>query len=284
MTSARPKRMENTLTKDERDKLIEEHFDLVAKTTNAICKKQEAWEDCFGEAQLGLVLAAKYYNPNLGVKFTTFAINEMRYRILDFLYKNKTVRLPEDYRGRLSSFRSIVDDKQQDEIEISSSVLIEAARECGLNTAVLQVELNPATSLDKTFDAEENLSLKELLQDKITSDDVDESILLKETIQFLREYSEEITSRNEEFTKWFRIHMNNICDVLEGKAVKAPCILDLIREDYPEWCPSTTDDPATAKEKAHKLDNKYCAFNSMWRNALKTRVRPHLVARDVIAY
>lgn len=290
-TTKRPeKRPENSLTKEERDKLVLDHMKYVEITTNAVCKRPDMWEDCYAEGELGLVLASRYFNPDLGVKFRTFAINEMKYRMYDFLYNNKPVRLPEDYRGKLGSFRSVVDDLQQDrqEVEISPSLLIEAAEACGLNTAVLQVELNPATSLDKPASAEDDsFTIKELLRDNTTPEEVLETLSISQTVEFIREYAEKIKSSNDEFTKWFRIHINNICDELEGKIDKTerPAMLDLIRADYPQWTENNekTDMSMSAKDRAHYLDNKYCAFNDMWRNALRTRLRPILVARGMIS-
>lgn len=284
-------RQENTLTKEERNKLVEDNMGLITYAVNLVCKKPELWEDCYGEAQLGLVEAATYFNPDLGAKFSTFAVNEMKYRMYDYLYRSRNVRLPDDYRPRLVNFRNEIDSIQQqrfEEIEISSSTLLETAEAVGLNIDVLRVETAPPLSLDSPVYDDENNSC---IGDTVGTNDLEEMFderTLMSAVKYLREYAENVHSRNEQLNKWFKIHMNNCCDELmsrmhskEEEVKPALSMKAIVAADFPEYAIHEDDSEEVKAEKRHLLDNRYCVFSAMWRDHLK-KIRPALVSMSAI--
>jgi RNA polymerase sigma factor (sigma-70 family) len=66
-------------------------------------------DDLIGEAQLALVYAAYYFQPNLGFSFSTFATRCIVRRLVDAIETQKKSRLPQDTAAWSSEHESLVD-------------------------------------------------------------------------------------------------------------------------------------------------------------------------------
>lgn len=85
------------MTIEQENKMIEENLNLVGFCLKKYKASPNEWEDLYQEGCLGLVGAVKRFNPDLGIKFSTFAIP----CIIGYMKRYKrdhchTIRLPRD--------------------------------------------------------------------------------------------------------------------------------------------------------------------------------------------
>ncbi|RMD65603.1 sigma-70 family RNA polymerase sigma factor [Candidatus Pacearchaeota archaeon] len=57
----------------ERERLVLENQGLIEKVMRCNCVPREFWDDVRQEAEIGLIHAARSYNPRKGVRFSTYA-------------------------------------------------------------------------------------------------------------------------------------------------------------------------------------------------------------------
>lgn len=74
---------------DTQRKLVEDNHNLIYSFLNKRNLGMDEVEDWYGTAAIGLCKAAKAYNPDLDVKFSTFAYVCMNTEVVNILRKNK---------------------------------------------------------------------------------------------------------------------------------------------------------------------------------------------------
>lgn len=176
-------------------------------------------EDMIGYGVLGLLEAMQRFQPEKGVKFTTFATKRIRGAILDALRKDTPLS-----RSCWKRVRKITAAIDKIAIETGNEATIdEIAREIGLDIGTVEDALESLKmlshiSLDKTLGFTGNEEIK--VGDKIRSDDLtEESILQKERVEILAKAIAELGERQrliltlyyyEELTLKEIAHITNI--------------------------------------------------------------------------
>lgn len=69
----------------ERNKLIEDNINLVYTMVNRYFQKYAYDDDFIQEGMLGLIKASDKFNPEKGVKFSTYACNCIRNKFIDYI-------------------------------------------------------------------------------------------------------------------------------------------------------------------------------------------------------
>ncbi len=82
------------------DSLIESNLGFVVRVAKQFRSSTVPTEDLIGEGSLGLIEAARRYDPSRGAKFTTYAMWWVRKAMLRLLSESRTVRIP-DYQARM---------------------------------------------------------------------------------------------------------------------------------------------------------------------------------------
>lgn len=70
-----------------RQKIIESYQPLVYKVASRITDREDLFFDLIQEGTVGLIEAVTNFNPNLEVKFSTYAQHRIRGRMIDYLRK-----------------------------------------------------------------------------------------------------------------------------------------------------------------------------------------------------
>lgn len=136
-------------------RLIEEHKALVLKLARRHARFGLGAEDLVSEGELGLLRAAKKFNPKLGVKFSTYAIYWVRQAMLRALdNKSRTVRLPWQSKAKLRRLKEAKSAFLREHGHEASEA--EMAKVSGLSLRTLRTLRNSCSegvSLDATNDA-----------------------------------------------------------------------------------------------------------------------------------
>lgn len=78
----------------DRDKIFEENYNLVAYVVNTYFPKNFYKDDLKQEGYLGLLKAIETYDESKNVKFSTYATKCIKNKIIDYLRKDKLVKIP----------------------------------------------------------------------------------------------------------------------------------------------------------------------------------------------
>ncbi len=176
----------------------EEYLPLVKKIVDRIdIKLPVHWdkEDMIGYGVLGLMEAIKRFQPEKGVKFSTFAAKRIHGAILDALRKDTPLS-----RTCWKKVRKITDAVDRINRETGKEASIEAiAAEVELNIkeveeALESLKMLSHISLEKTLGFTDNEEIK--VGDKIRSKDLSEEILIKnEQIELLTKAMTQLEER-----------------------------------------------------------------------------------------
>lgn len=85
-----------TLAIEARNRIWEDNFGLIYDTIKRYYSffRKANHDDLVSEGQIGILEAIRKYNPNMGIRFPTFAVPEIRFYILRVLHETKAIRLP----------------------------------------------------------------------------------------------------------------------------------------------------------------------------------------------
>jgi RNA polymerase sporulation-specific sigma factor len=75
-----------------RRQLIESYQPLVYKIANRITTREDLFFDLLQEGTVGLIETVESFNPEYGVKFSTYAQHRIRGRMIDFLKRSRSYR------------------------------------------------------------------------------------------------------------------------------------------------------------------------------------------------
>ncbi len=270
---------ENTLTPQERNKLVEDNINLVKYYVNKICKDYNAYEDCFQEGCLGLMRAARLYDPSREAKFNTFASFEIQCSIRDYLWKNQSIKLPDEQRSAINKYKTRIRQMEVAGEDITSEEADSIAKECGMVKSVHNIVDNPTVSLQSTYsNDEESSDLESTIADSKV--DVGQSNLeLDELVDFITEYFNNIQVRDSETKEILIEELQSLIDGSLGTA-KSKAFIDIIRRRHPEYATTKAEEStASGKLKLKELDKIYCKTNYAW-NKHKKALAEALRAND----
>ena len=183
------------------DLLIKSNENLANKMANDLARVSGLdFEDLKQEALLGMVIAARKFDFDRGVAFTTYATNWMRQRMSKFSCSNRAsiaFGKTRDSRVLFVSFggiwaslsgKGMTMEKKYEYIAKKLSVKIESVRKYH------QVVVLTGKSLDDRVGGEESKTLGEVVMGE--DSDVMETFEVKDSISKFREALEEIMSEN----------------------------------------------------------------------------------------
>jgi len=205
------------ISDQEANKLIEDNYNLVYFFTNRLCKNPSLYDDCFQEGCIGLIEAARKYNPNneQGAAFGTYASREIQYKIKDMIYRNRPIRLPDEQRSKINNYYSKKRELEQEtQVEISSSMLYETALEFGITSEVFNLIDNPIASLDYAIDSDDNSQTSfsdTFVDDSISIEDlVIGNISFNDIVNVVESFIKKVKSSNPEYVEIFCEHLADI--------------------------------------------------------------------------
>lgn len=162
---------ENNLSLAERQKLVEDNLKLVWYYVHRICNIPDQKEDCFQEGCKGLLRAAKYYDESRERTFSAFAAFEIQCSIRDYLFSNRLIRVPDVQRTQLTAYYRKINTLSNDQVELTSDILWETAKEFGLTDEVASIVINGTVSLQSSVSSSESDSDKFHVEDLIAVDE-----------------------------------------------------------------------------------------------------------------
>lgn len=89
------------MTPEERNKLVEDNMGLAYSYAQRFCATNMEYEDLAQEGMIGLMDAVERFDPNRGVKFSTYAVWHIRKSIMEAIRsRNDTVRTPRRQKSK----------------------------------------------------------------------------------------------------------------------------------------------------------------------------------------
>jgi RNA polymerase primary sigma factor len=154
--------------RDARDRLLEANLRLVAYVARAHAGRGLAFDDLLQEGSIGLLRAIEKYDPERGVRFSTYAYWWIRQVILRALAdQSRTIRLPLHVLAELSALEEA---KAKLEAHLGREpLLVELAREAGCSVHRAQELLRcprETASLDFAYTGEDEREFGEALTDE----------------------------------------------------------------------------------------------------------------------
>lgn len=142
------------------DELVNRNLRFVISVAKQYVTKGVTLEDLVNEGNLGLVMAAKRFEPNRGFKFISYAVWWIRKNILEYINNNsRLVRLPNNVINDLSKFNKKLESLEQkigEDIDIND-VFNEIDDDLSISDMKLFAMFNNLNvlSLDKPIDSSE---------------------------------------------------------------------------------------------------------------------------------
>lgn len=258
---------ENTLSHDERNKLVEDNLALVWHFVHKICKDEALKEDCFQSGCIGLIRASRLYDASRNSKFSVFAAFEIQCSIRDFLFYNKDIRLPDTQRSGITAYYKKINSLNSEEVEITPSVLYDTAKEFGLTPEVSERLANPSVSMQSTLggkDDSEAAYVEDMIASNSNPEDCLEPMYLKDLIDTIMDTQISLLSnKNPEQDEMLVEYLKEFIKKSIGFE-NYLSMQDIIRKHYPEFVIYEDDSEEVKKNKRKLLDNKYCSFSAKW--------------------
>lgn len=262
------KESENNLTPEERNKLVADNHKLVWYYVHKLVAQEQLKEDAFQEGCLGLIRAAHLYTPERDAKFSVFAAFEIQCSIRDYLFYNRDIKLPDAQRKGITAYYRKINALENEEIELTPSMLYDTAKEFGLTDDVAERVTTPSLSFQsEVYGATGDSAL--YLEDMIASeagnaDECLENMYSESLVKFVIELFESMPeAKNPEVMKVVRTYF---AETMRKAMGKEDCLtmLETVRSLKPELAVLESDTKEEADTKRRLVDNLYCNASSFW--------------------
>lgn len=162
--------------KEAGDMLCIVNANLVAKTASSYADRfgKDLYQDFYQEGMIGLLEAAKKYDPDVGATFSTYAMWYMRQRILRFEYQcTRNIRLPLNTVMEIK--RCVKSDSMHQELPYQERIRaiskdVDMPEKRVEQLLIWQYQFRHSMSLDIPIKEDEELTLKEVIEDEKNSD------------------------------------------------------------------------------------------------------------------
>ncbi len=275
---------DNNLTTQERNTLVEENLNLVYKFAYKLCKDASKIDDCIQEGCLGLMRAARLYNPEKHQnKFSSYAAFEIQCFIKDFLWYNKeAVRLPDVERSGIVKYYDTVRRTEINKGELSENEKRAIAEEFNISRDSYHWISQGSSSLNAQcgdFSDGSSSEIGELIAAPQSAETVESQMDCETLLKEMQKFFEESSSYNEEVQTVIKAWMTEFIHNIYNEESKKQ--LDILREMYPQFVSTESDSVEVKKQKYKELDRINCRMNYVWSKAMKD-FREYLVKKDMI--
>ena len=190
-------------------KLIESNLRFVIKIAKKYLSAGLPFLDLINEGNVGLIEAARRFDPDRGVRFTSYAVWWIRQAILYYLSRaSHAFRVSPKAANVLYRVAKVLAKNKADETEMPSRETL--ALEVGVSLTELNTSLGagaPAYSLDQPFNEDGDLTLGDALEQKTipSAETTAMTVLLKENL----DHSLEVLTPMEEKILRFRFGLDD---------------------------------------------------------------------------
>ena len=161
------------------NELVSRNLLLVVSIAKRYSNNLDELDDFIQEGNLGLITAAQKFDPDMGNRFSTYAVHWIRQKILRMMKYNRTVRIPENVVHLMHSRKKIVHllfqelKREPKDEEVAEKMELSVAKVRELE--ILDVSL---ISLDQQITDGDNFALVDTVRDDcVIEDEVDEVIV-----------------------------------------------------------------------------------------------------------
>ena len=171
--------------------LIESNMRLVLKIANEFLGRGLSWEDLVSEGNMGLVIAARRFDPSRGAKFSTYSACWIKQAIrLAIAEQGQTVRIPMGTQINTRKIRKTVNTLTRELGRAPTNEEIAAAAGLPLVTVERLRDAKPLniTSLNTPVDEEtpEGIDFLEFVSDESFPSPADEMVRIEDIEQLLK--------------------------------------------------------------------------------------------------
>lgn len=248
----------NIQLSNEQNKLVEDNLKLVYYFARKICTNPQSLDDCIQEGCLGLIRAAQYYDESRNVKFSTFAGFEIKCAIRSYLYRNKIIRIPENYSKQINLFKEEV-KKAESNLgrTLTQLELKKISNDLNLPDQVVNQITNSTLSLNNTISTSEGDSLEYLQTLPDTEINIENEVEAKELLNVIKDFTKCVNSRNPKYVSIFEDYLGEIIEAALCCDESKKRLLNIVRKYHPEFVALENDSAETVAYKAKRLDSYY---------------------------
>ena len=154
----------------ERNQLVEENMGLVHKTAKQFRDTDMPYEDLIQEGNIGLIRAAEKFDPNRGIKFSTYAVWWIRQFMSRASIADKTVRIPDwAIQIRAKVFREIFVQRLLHGRTVDADTIIDEKIEKKCQRKTIERLYNlPPRSMDEVIYKDGGFTLHDIKADENT--------------------------------------------------------------------------------------------------------------------
>jgi RNA polymerase primary sigma factor len=148
-----------------KQEMTERNLGLVYAIARPYRSRSAPFADLVQEGTVGLMRAVERFDPDRGVKFSTYAVPWIRRSVLDAIGAAPTIRIPAQAAQQLAAVRQVEHDLERAGVRAAPTQVV--AERCGLSQTsvrVLRGAARVAASLDETV-GDSSISLAETIGD-----------------------------------------------------------------------------------------------------------------------
>lgn len=152
------------------DELVIANTEFVVTVARTFLGRGLELGDLISEGNIGLIQAAKRFDPDMGFRFITFAVHYIRQRILYALSQNRAIRLPMNVLGSVAQLNRAIETFEG--LENRKPTEAELHKLTGISVGEIRTFLRASArlaSINKPVGDDEDSELSDLLEDNESS-------------------------------------------------------------------------------------------------------------------